>query len=728
MALGPGRGQVQLGAPLDLVFDLELDPNTNLGDACLSAKVLYGDAQVSLAKTRLTPVPASGAALPQVRVQGPNVQEPVVRVTLTAGCANKVVRQYTFLTELPQPAALSSLPADLPRATPVSANPVVPTGNLAPAESSRAPSATTPRLPRPPRKAVAETGAAPSSRPRLQMEPLESWFAAPTALRSSWSLATLPSEESTPRRLEAAALWKQLNQGPQDLQQAFDRAGALEAEAAKLRTQAQQARAQVQEVQTRLETLERERYPAEWVYGLGASSLAFLGLAAWGWRRSRRQPPVATEPAWHETPIDGADAAQPAGPSEGPVAAAVNTAVGTAAPMAAGASPVAPWPMQPVTNSPWATAPAAVTPQATAGAGFAAGLAPALAVGSPEASGPGLSPAQEAELLFDVRQQAEFFASVGEHDQAIRLLKEHIASHADRSPVAYLDLLQLYHTLGRAEDFRQLRVEFMRHFNAQVPDFSGFNLPSRDLEAYPAILGQIDLAWPTDAVLPLLEAQIFRRTDALTGGNRYELEAFDDLQLLLGIALNTTPAERASTAPRPLASLAMLGEAAPVPAPNAPAKPVSPEAVQAPALGLPSLPDLPFGLHPPSALPLAAAPATTAPAPAASVVPESTSVPMDAVLLPPDEFFSLDLPFAAPPRQAPEPSQPSELTERLRHGSDVDFDDPLLHGFLAPPAPAKPGEATPEGTMDSVDDLAAHRYSGKALDFEPTEQSFNIKK
>ena len=103
---------------------------------------------------------------------------------------------------------------------------------------------------------------------------------------------------------------------------------------------------------------------------------------------------------------------------------------------------------------------------------------------------------------------------------------------------------------------------------------------------------------------------------------------------------------------------------------------------------------------------------------------------MDAVLLPPEEFFSLADPFAAPPRQAPEPSQSSELSELLRQGGDVDFDDPLLHGFLVPASPptTKVPEPSPEGPALVDIDLSAHRYVGKALDFEPTEQTFNIKK
>lgn len=743
MALGPARGLVQLGAPLDLVFDLELEPRTHLGDACLSARLMYGEETLSLSKTRLTPLPASGAsAVPQVRVQGPNVHEPVVRVTLSAGCTSKISRQYTFLTELPQPAALSALPTDLPRvADALSARPAARKAAVVvspiPGDAVLATDMAARPAPRPPRKPLAEPGTV-RSRPRLQMEPLESWFAAPTALRSSWSLSAAPSEESNPRRLEAAALWKQLNQGPQDLQRAFDRAGALETEAATLRTQAQQARAQAQEVQARLEVVERERYPAEWVYGLGATSLAFLGLAALGWRRARQRREVAA-PAWHEAGDAPPSPAEPA-PSDahaGGLGSPLSLPAMDHSPPPASAAAAVPVPaagalgpdLDTPDTPPWPLpAAASGAPAATANPFAPAGGVP----GHAAPSAPVLSAVQEAELLFDVRQQAEFFVSVGEHDQAIQLLKEHLASHADRSPVAYLDLLQLYHTLGRAEDFRQLRVEFMRHFNAQVPDFSGFNLPSRNLESYPAILEEIDQAWPSEAVRPLLEAQIFRSSDRLSGGHRYELEAFDDLQLLLGIVQNTTPAERASNLPRQASS---VPDAAASPAAGAPVAPASPSSAAWAPAPAPAM-DLPFALHLPGA---AAAPSSSwrdAPSqvatPLAPAAPQAVEppAPMEAVLLPPEEFLLDAPPFVAPPRQVPEPSQPTELSELLRQGGDVDFDDPLLHGFLVPanPPAATTPEAAPEAPALEDTDLSAHRYVGKALDFEPTEQSFNIKK
>ena len=114
MTLGQSRGAAKLGAPLDLVFDVGLGRNVNVATACLDAQLTYGDAPVSASKTRLTPLTELGpTGMPQVRLQGPVVQEPVVRVVLSGGCVNKVTRQYTFLTEL-----APSTPAVAPTAVP----------------------------------------------------------------------------------------------------------------------------------------------------------------------------------------------------------------------------------------------------------------------------------------------------------------------------------------------------------------------------------------------------------------------------------------------------------------------------------------------------------------------------------------------------------------------------------------------------------------------------------
>jgi len=83
-----------------------------------------------------------------------------------------------------------------------------------------------------------------------------------------------------------------------------------------------------------------------------------------------------------------------------------------------------------------------------------------------------------------VQQQADFFVSLGDHEQAIQVLRQHLAESHEPSPLAYLDLLKLYHKLDRRDDYERLRKDFNRVLNADAPSFEHFSEGSRSLEDY----------------------------------------------------------------------------------------------------------------------------------------------------------------------------------------------------------------------------------------------------
>ncbi len=172
--------------------------------------------------------------------------------------------------------------------------------------------------------------------------------------------------------------------------------------------------------------------------------------------------------------------------------------------------------------------------------------------------------------LFDVQQQAEFFISVGEHQQAIELLRSHIDTHEDSSPLAYLELLHLYYTLSRRDDFDQLRARFARHFNARVPAMPGFtDKGSSLLQGYPEQLARIEALWPVDEVETCLAHYLFKQDGAPDpdAPAPFDLAAFDDLLLLLSIARTSPagtrgePGPRERTTPRMVTGTAAAGAA-----------------------------------------------------------------------------------------------------------------------------------------------------------------------
>ncbi|WP_339385513.1 hypothetical protein [Acidovorax sp. sic0104] len=608
LSLGGSRGAVVLGAPVDVSFDVQPDAGSDVASSCVSAQVRAGDTPIGDAKVRVTPLPDMRGRPPAVRVQANiAVDEPVLTVVLAAGCSSKVTRTYTFLSELPTTVARSGGPVDVARlasALPGAADPSrAPPGLPSQRAAAPLPSANAPTTPQRPsdvpdegRSGSAQPAAAPASRPaprvaaapppartaprpsaaaaqgkaetplaaqrsRLVVEPLELWLDRPVALRASPELLVTPSDQPSAQRAQAAAVWKSLNAQPEDINQDADRMKALEADVAALRAQASRDRTSATQTQQQLEQAMQERFPATLVYVLGGLLAVALLLAAWAlwrlrlgsekairaWRDSvaamggRDTALAAQEQALGLTPHPGdtwlpPDTAPAAVPPASPAKASParrKAGLGSGlAPLVPDFVDTAPGPKVQAIAAPAVTATAALVPPATP----AAASKPALHIVSPEE-------------LFDIQQQAEFFISVGEHQQAIEVLKNHIAERGDVSPLAYLELLRLYHTLSRVEEFSQLRTQFMHSFNAQVPEFTGFHRTGRMLYHYTDALAEIEAQWTSSSVLGLLEALLFRR-DGVSAAEPFDMAAYDELLLLLAIAQTTPASARGEPSPR----------------------------------------------------------------------------------------------------------------------------------------------------------------------------------
>ena len=677
LSLGGGSGTVVLGAPVDLAFELQPDPGTDVASSCVTAKLVAGDNAIADNKVRVVPLPEVRGRPSGVRVLASiSLDEPVLTVTLSAGCAGKTTRTYTFLSDLPTTAtrSASALPVDLSR-LPLAARAAEPSQPPAKAPDRRQPlpaapseqraqPAPTPRSPavaRPaaraetpartstlaPGKALAGGAASPASRPRLVVEPLDTWLEGPVALRTTPELLAAPSEDMSAQRAQAVALWKSLNAQPEALHKDGERLAALESEAAALRAQAAKDRAAAAQLQQQLELAEQERFPATVVYTLGALLLLALLVAAWVWTRLRNASENAVR-AWRDSVALGAREAtaqeealgltpHPGDtwlPSETQPGPEIEAPAPTPAPVFSALAPTLF-----VATSPAASAP---EPRQPKPAVVAPPLLPSLHIVNPEE-------------LFDIQQQAEFFISVGEHQQAIGVLKNHIAEHRETSPLAYLELLRLYHTLSRVDDFAQLRSQFMQSFNAQVPEFSGFQRSGRILYHYTDALAEIEAEWTTPKVLPLLEKFLFRRTGA-EAVEAFDLAAYDDLLLLLAIAQTTPASARGEPPPRkrttPLAP-PRTESAVIEPAPAA-VQPLKAEGLLLDSLAA----SLEFEgyLHPER--PVVSVSASTASTAPVTLHEDSRGIPLDLDLSEPALHLTLsDLP-AVPVTAPPAPGQP----------------------------------------------------------------------
>lgn len=173
----------------------------------------------------------------------------------------------------------------------------------------------------------------------------------------------------------------------------------------------------------------------------------------------------------------------------------------------------------------------------------------------------GLARNLEGEAILDIRQQAEFFVSLGQPEQALRILKRQIEEGEEPNPLVYLDLLGVAHLLGLRVEFQRLREEFKHLFKGRVPEFVFFAEEGRSLESYPEVLSRVTALWPTPAALALLESCIFQdNPDA--SAQPFDLAAFRDLLLLHAIVYSValTP-DLPGTGATPASTLPKLGPA-----------------------------------------------------------------------------------------------------------------------------------------------------------------------
>jgi len=530
LSLGDSRGAVTLGAAVDLAFEVRPDPGKDLASSCISARLVAGSHPLPSARIQVTPV--EGGPAPLVRVQTTvAVDEPVLTATLVAGCEGRVSRTYTFLADLPSMAVATGQPIDIARlggaaaarADTAAATPAPPAARPARAASgapaqarprraaARKPSAAAPasatRQARP-----AAPAAAPPPAPRLVMEP---WDLRPEAPQAAASAPALPA---------AAASAAQAAVVPaEEVQSLESRLRKLEAAADAQRARLETEKATVAELRQRLAQVESQGFPATVVYALAGLLVLAVLCIAWLLRRARRQ----AEQDWQHSvasfaadPRDDWDSdAALAEMDAPPLEALPSGAAQLWEPPQDGGEPTLPMP-----------------PPSPAAVPASASLPRAQQTVHPEA-------------LFDVLQQAEFFISVGEHEQAIDTLQQHVAEHGEASPVAYLELLRLHHMLGRAEGFERLRERFHAHFNARVPPFSQFHQHGRALEDYPEALAHIERVWASPEVMAVLDGFLFRREGA-DPVEPFDLAAYDDLLLLLSI-VQTVPAHlRGASSPR----------------------------------------------------------------------------------------------------------------------------------------------------------------------------------
>lgn len=551
LTLGRAHGAVVLGQPLDIAVPVQTDDSDDILSLCLDADVTYGDVLQAKGRFTLTPGPAANGQSASVRIRSSlPVDEPVVAVNLKAGCTQKVSRRFVFLADLPSDAALALKPAMPPASLPVAAvvppasvtvvpgksavlttPPVVSRGKATAAKSNTPPAG----VPVPLATLASKTAKlSAKAKPILTLAAVELRDVRDLDLKFTQELFTLPIENSK-SAAAAIALWQALNAQPEDVVRDRQRLQALDADVGVLRATTSKNEANLVQLKQRLEEAESERFANGLVYGLVALLLASLVGLFLMWRRPRAVDKPSN--SWWQGPgavqTDQGTILEQGSPRSGPSALGeiptrtafvdidLDLDLGFDEPAAAPVkaiptltdSQVVPLdqapPLSPVTN--WVT-----------DRGFSPSMVSALRT-------------TNSEEVVDVRQQAEFFMSLGQNEQAIHMLMDRIDGPEDTSPLVYLDLMQLLRRLGRRIDFNECRDKFNRLFTGKAPDYANFNDKGKDLESYAEVVAHICAEWSSDLILEILEGCIFRRPDDDLG-QPFDLQAFEDLLMLHGVA------------------------------------------------------------------------------------------------------------------------------------------------------------------------------------------------
>lgn len=263
----------------------------------------------------------------------------------------------------------------------------------------------------------------------------------------------------------------------------------------------------VAELRTRLEQAERDRFSNPLVYALLALFAASSALAGLFWHRSRKAQ-AAQQDWWASNGGRGG----PPDPAGGGAAAAYATqqagltndtkAAGAVAAVAATAAVVA--------SQPGASAETPVV--------AAAPVPPARPFAPSGTDGLHASDVEPPHVddVNKVQRQAQVFASQGDHESAIGVLRAHIDAHPQGNAAPWMQLLTLLHGLARRDDFEQVRRDYEWLFNTKVDPFERFSLgdsgsdaPSRDNRPVTAVQADVPAVPTLPAVVeaPVIDEQ-----------------------------------------------------------------------------------------------------------------------------------------------------------------------------------------------------------------------------
>jgi hypothetical protein len=577
--LGDLRGSAVIGRALDVSVEMRAGDGEDVSASCLAADVYYAEAQQNSPIVSVnSPVATSSQRL--VRVQlAEVVSEPIITVLLRSTCGSSNMRRFVLFADLPQGANVNlpnvdvagsgSLLSAAAASAAVLATPLVvlPQSNTGASQSGKSKSAKTVAT----NKSKSKTGKS----KKLAVGPAGSSdlnLKKEAARPAGKSLLKLDPMEQLSDRIDSLGS-VMLFASTEDALLQTKQISTLESDMKALRALAAKNDAKLLELRTQLEQAQAQQIPSLLIYGLGA--LVLLSLAGFVWVLQRQRRVKHDSEAWWHDPDE----------AESTVLMSRSPDSKFSPVQATPATPVVPVAVAPVVS----TRPASVAVKPAVSTEKSNEKPPVKPVQEVDlnidldhfmlSNAGGRQPSADdgsakrattvhhfnAESILDIRQQAEFFVSLGQTERAQQLLQKQILESAEPNPLVYLDLISLYHSLGLKADFQEQSEAFHRHFNCLLPAFSEFNREGADLESYPDVLTALVKHWPSANALAFLDASIFLDPKA-PPQLPFDLAAFRDLLTLHALADAITPDQSATeTVPLSMTAVTVTKSEAPEP-------------------------------------------------------------------------------------------------------------------------------------------------------------------
>jgi pilus assembly protein FimV len=542
LSFGRVRSAVTLGQPLNVAIPMALNDGEVITAECIRAEVLHGESLLPSNTVRARLTQGTGDEARVVRVSTTSaIQEPVVVVTVHAGCPSRVSRSYTLL-------------ADPPVALPETSNN---TAGDATAAAARNNGSNNSASNAPAAGAVRNRPIAPTARPSPKLDTPRNVARSTTGARNAPVDAVAPGEGAASVQGQAAAPRAdrprlQLDGGAVAMSRSASDASAAE-DAASARANLSRAEAAASAAEGRLRLLESEilRLRADskaqldviakmqtqmaqndnasrWLPWAVALALASTLAALWMALRMRHMQQAKTRRGWWANSRDfepKGEGAETAVPSQLPPSGMRDTGL--------------PEPKLPKLKVPVAGVlgdAAGVRPRA---------VAPMASMAATQINSD-FGDAQRAVTVdeqIDLEQEADFFIALGHDDAAIDLLLAHLRSTGGSAPMPYLKLLDMYRRRGDRDDYELMRRRFNQRFNSVAPEWEHDPLAGRVLEDYPLLVQKLQHLWPKpiDAMAEL-EAMAFGRS----GDDRelIDLPAYQDVLFLYQMARGLHEASR----------------------------------------------------------------------------------------------------------------------------------------------------------------------------------------